>query len=1292
MARTLVPNLRTALDREEHEPAIRISSENIEGSFPFSGSALNESDVQTFKPYMIKHSNGNIIVAMREKVLGANYDEFVFVSIDKTTNIITKFVVDGMKTGISTNYHIDAIALMELPFGLVGVVIARYWNGTTGSIYQATLSATGEVIATPTLITTYPREATGLYGLTGLSIAGINFATYYTVYCYTTATDTVLNKITSTDWTNWTGPTAITTGLTTAGRKFEGAFIFQASNLDCFIMLSYTDTIINDVLIGNIYSILSTDHGANWGAPSARTAYVDPGSSAYGPVLAQKSDGELFLVFYERQNVLTLGESSVGWQDSGSGFGICPIGFSVRNIYYNPSTGHLTCSYGSTSMKTGTHGLCGVLVIDVDSWGIIDNFNSESTPAINELFAGTSLYYAPSEKCQEYAQGSKFITAVMSGVGVAAIMLLDVEERSLQHIQIIPTAESTTFDSYNLSELTTIVKEASSYPNSTLPYFRGVVLNEPNADRIYILASNESFFHKSYNILWIELSDLTSIQDGSFHSGATWESNELYQLYYIRVYDNDDLIVIGSGGALQGGAISLITKTTPAILHEWTTSLTMGFPYYGCHDGRPTYANGHVYFGIKYKSGGSYSNQRGLCDINVSSNTTNFIRPPWATEDNYDLIGTYFVDALRNNLWIAPYKTEEIGTPNSYVIAVRYGLVSGEWRTYNRLLIPGIPNVYTASAGQNIAMDVEGGNLFIGLGVSDDLPSGSRGIVRFNVSSSFTQCKYLTATKSTVWDWDLFADVADFVLSSFSMDPTTIVDDDNVIWCFWDEFDPENGIYVPYWDRNLGETILDSYLTDQVVIHWEVKNSNTLEFTLTNGNLFDPENSYSLLKDIVKKGRKITVKMGEYYNGFSYLENQGVFIVVSSKLSYGLKKYPTIQVQAESQNTFWKDQHIIVSPLYTSSPLAMITDLLTSYGNLDVGDYIVPVFDNTHDVQHQFVDVMLMDALETILDHWFYSVYDDLDGVSTFKKVDLNRIVDHIYPTNKKIIDFTPDDSFSDFTNAVRVIGESLDFIDVMYGEELIDTLSGSVGWWENKQTRTVRYGKEGVDRKCRNPRLKITQSISYQGPMMDMLGGSTGTESIDTIDPNELFCTIKIDIPSLTGAIVISVIAVLAAGTMALTCDWSFGCGVALMAAMIAIVFCFYILMAVANYQYEIWANPMGEEKTSIQYLAQDTDFQRSLKGRIVKRDIDDPFCYTLSECMRVAEGNLALVTAQRRRIKFVKVADMQDELLDKIRVNHPYSGESVDVVITSLTRTYKKGLDNTSGFFDAIEGWRIV
>jgi hypothetical protein len=130
------------------------------------------------------------------------------------------------------------------------------------------------------------------------------------------------------------------------------------------------------------------------------------------------------------------------------------------------------------------------------------------------------------------------------------------------------------------------------------------------------------------------------------------------------------------------------------------------------------------------------------------------------------------------------------------------------------------------------------------------------------------------------------------------------------------------------------------------------------------------------------------------------------------------------------------------------------------------------------------------------------------------------------------------------------------------------------------------------------------------------------------------------------------------------------------------------YILAAMANYQYEIWARPLGRVKTTIQYEANDVEFQQKLNGEIITEEITDPLCNSVTECRRVAEGNIEMIKAQRSRIQFTKLGHLQDELLDKLKVYHPYSNEGMELLVVGLKRTYTKG----QGVFDEIDGWRYI
>lgn len=1280
MARSLSASLATALGRDEHSPAIKVKSSSLSGTIPFDGNSLGFTEEQPWKPYMITHSNGNIIIAMRDHTVDYLMDDFIFIVINTETSEIEKTIISGMEVGI--DYKIDAIALVEKSDGNVGIIIARYgYLDSTGNIYRATVSPTGSVLESPTSIGTYSRATSGVYGLTGLSIDLFSNGTYYLVYCYTTVDDFYLYKLTSSNWSSWTGPTAISHGLTSENREIEGVFIFETAENDCFLMFSYTDTVVEDNSIFNIYSMLSTDYGSTWGSPSARTAYTEYGNSAYSPVLAQKSDGGLFLVFYERNNVLRMEDDALGWQDSSSY--ACPAGFNVKTIYYNSSTGHITCSYGRVTY--GIKCVCGVLVIDASSWQIIDNFNEYSSPAVNGLFLDSQC----NPLSFESAHGSKFIAGVSSSTLEIAIMLLDVEERSIDYIVIDSSLSSTRYGSYGLYP--TIEFPTSNFPSATYPpYYIAITLSEPTPERIYLLARRD-YLGDGYWILYIDLDDLTEL-NCSGKKGEGWDRYELYQLCSIRALSNEQYVILGSGGLLDYGAVAVHNYTGSAAIATWTKTLSAGFPLHGCYNSKPSYCNGHIYFNILYDNGALYVNQRGLCDLNVATGEITYIRPSWASVDDYYLYGDYYIDISNTYIWIAPQGAVEPGSPDSYVVAARYNISTGEWTTYTRLSIPGMPNAYAGTTGQNITLDEENGNVIIGLGIVGAGPT-INGVLMFNMSNSFTQVRYLTATKNGSWIWEDHDDIDDLVTSTTSSNPAITVDTDDILWAVWDNLDFSTNLYTPYWDRDLGEVLLADYLVGELRMRWELKKPNELRFSLSHGNLFDPENSYSILRNVVEKGRQIVVEMGEYYYGEAYYENQGVFIVHEAKIEYSLRAYPIIKVKAKSKSSIWQEQHIISTALYSTSPEALLTGVLTGHAQLSDGDYNIPTFDNTHIIEHQFVDINVWDAVEEIADHWFYNPYDDMDGIFTMVKLDLDKTIDHIYSSNNKLIEFTPDTSHSDFTNSVRVIGETADYVDVLYEEELIDTLAGTIGWWENTKTRTVRYSKDGSnERKCRNPRLHVVQSISFQAPLLDAMDNGEGGEYISEVDVNEQYCIVTIDVPDLTSFLAASMTALAIAISSSIACDIEFVCGAAIVATTLAIVLVLYTLMAMANYQYEVYANPIGEEKLSVQYIANDTTHQRNLDGRIVQRDIDDPFCYSVADCSRIAVGNLDIVKAQRRRVCFKKVAHMRDELLDKIRVAHPYSGEVMDIIIVGLTRTYKKGADNLSGMYDEIEGWRII
>jgi hypothetical protein len=75
------------------------------------------------------------------------------------------------------------------------------------------------------------------------------------------------------------------------------------------------------------------------------------------------------------------------------------------------------------------------------------------------------------------------------------------------------------------------------------------------------------------------------------------------------------------------------------------------------------------------------------------------------------------------------------------------------------------------------------------------------------------------------------------------------------------------------------------------------------------------------------------------------------------------------------------------------------------------------------------------------------------------------------------------------------------------------------------------------------------------------------------------------------------------------------------------------------------------------------------------------------------VADQELAVVRAQRNRVSFEKVAHLQDEIGDIIKISHPISAQALSVYIAKLRRTYTRPPADGGGgkFADQIEGWRL-
>jgi hypothetical protein len=396
-----------------------------------------------------------------------------------------------------------------------------------------------------------------------------------------------------------------------------------------------------------------------------------------------------------------------------------------------------------------------------------------------------------------------------------------------------------------------------------------------------------------------------------------------------------------------------------------------------------------------------------------------------------------------------------------------------------------------------------------------------------------------------------------------------------------------------------------------------------------------------------------------------------------------------IQATCEDLSTVWDEGKIIATEDYDNAdPAYVLEDLVVQYGMMAAADVDIPTISDTHEIYHQFIDMSLADCLKVILDHFGYFGRFTVDNVYAPRKIDLAAAVDHAYSTSDALLRYTPDNSMATFTNRVTVTGEGRYFLEVLYDEESVGAMNGTIGWWGEQQVKRIYYSEDRA-RTCRNPRLEIVQSVEDFW-LFKYMGG--GTERISDTDYDETWAEITIDGPDLTGVVITEIGIVVAIGYMALSCRLN--CGTYILSTNVSLSILFYTLACVATYSYTLFARPIGKEKQTLQAQADDVDMQQQLNGQIVETTIDDPLCYEVAHCQRVADFELSVVQAQRSRVQFEKTAHLQDEIGDVLSIVHPYSGVIKRVFVTNLSRSYTKPDQNVSdsgGVIDRISGWLI-
>jgi hypothetical protein len=1066
--------------------------------------------------------------------------------------------------------------------------------------------------------------------------------------------DYKLYKLTSSNFTSWTGPAEISVGgLTSTLRKFD-PFLIQIIGGDIWLLFAYTEALDGSgAERSNLYYSVSSNDGATWSDATKVTNYTLFSQIGTHPTAVQQAAGTIRILCNEVMTALNIDENTTGLD----GAIVEP-----SDMTFDPVTRKLYVV--SSHVGAGTKFFYCVFKVDVDTWTVQRKWDLSSVPSFPSAF---DVNHNVGYSCH---RGERYLIPIgitnQSGSTCVSLLNADTEEGTITNY---------IFDSipaYGLTKNVTHSLMADYYLGHTWVDFEN--------GRLYCLF----YYGRRVIIGYIDTDEIGP--NYNFHTiiddAEAAESGTIFLDVGFLLLPTEDLVIVSNHCKVSNwpGFVQIYQLSTGAEYKRYTMAEQAGFPLHGIGLGRLAWIDGHIYGTFTYESLYGETDKRGLCDIDTTLDTVICHRPSWATLDEYGL-----------SCCKATEDGRLIISTNGYGVTF-FDPIAQTWELYNTESVPGLYGEGDADTFWTVEFDDAGGFVFAGrlaLG-------GDAGLTMFSEYGYMRQAQYIEGLFGTVWTFGvptpLVSGYTDFDAVG-ALDPS-----DSSMYAFWTN---ETGNdYKDKWGKEGATLALTPHylLKGYDVVFKEGKGyPSRVEFSVSHGHLFDPSNTNSLLSIYLKKGRKITLEWGDKVGTNDYWQPQGTFVITDTKMPPGGRgQYPIMHVVAQDRRCTWDHHQVRATDYYETFPENILSDVLSEHlGFVPAGspgaDIDLPVFANREPIYIQSLDAMAKDIVDQICDRFGYYPRMTVDDKFSARRISASNPVDHVYADNTRIKDFTPDDSFSDFTNRVIVTGFERTEIEVLYGEERIETISGTVGWWGFKKDFNVYYSKDG-SRRCRDPRLVVLESSTS---IAFYLAGRI-SEEISHVDADELYCVIHVEAPNLI-PVLLAALAVAVVG-YGIGDGW-FGVGggmtvpIGRRVEQTGVILALMVLGSTGNFQYEIWARPLGKVRRSIQSdPADDLDLQRLIKST-VPRISEDPLCTSVAACNFVAEQELMEIILQRSRVILNKTAHLQDEDGDTLQIPHWYTGRPMKVFVTDLTRRMKipASEDDEGYFLDEIEGWRL-
>lgn len=1220
---TLDTTLQGAQDGQTHHIIARILSSSPSAPIPMTGSVVTGSEGPVTVS-ALSHSSGRLVVVTGQ-TLDDPTPDYMAIYISNADR--TEFVVSN-EAFADASGEITKPAIVELADGTIGIFYYRLLSGN--NIARAMIVGLDGVVDSSVTVETYGNG----HFRSQPYVAPIASGGYFLVGSRFNGTNYSLFYRTSADFVTWSAETAIT-AETPGTAALDSPQFAQLS--DDTIRLWYTKVTAddgNDNVTIDVFFVESTDDGATWGTP---TNFTNNGTGVKSKTPHEiVGDTTHHLVYAEEVSAIHVNQQNDGWENNYDDV-------AENSIHVNEATNKIYLVTQDSGHPRE------IIEIDGTTFEVTNQWDYTTVPDINDYYLNNNVFATDIENC---GGGGPYVAFW----GQRACTVLNADADTMTVYVFRDNAET------GLTRNIVIDSQLETGTGSYIVY--GGCYVDADLHRLYLPVAADNFSKIGFGYLNLQ------------ETGATYTFRDIFirnnieSLTCIKPFPNDDYVAAFGPRApgVAEGVLYIYSLSTGASVLETAYSVDTAFPYNGFIDG--VILNGKFYGSFLYTSSYGQEEARGLAVVDILTGDISTIRHTWNSEDDAKIrsieltgdgriIGAYFDTTTGQGVFI-------------------YDPNKGNFTLYNSDTVPGF-NIVSLPAQANF------NSVVFRPSTKEIYYGGGQGFSAINEVGAYSRQYYHLGEYAPTFSW---GDKSTLIYGNGEYAADILYNNDDNLMAFWlSRADAQSDSVLKYADASLGYDLTGHLVqdTDLTITRSVEGQPASLSFTLANGHLFEQSDVLSLLTQYLRKGRIISVEIGEKVSGTDYLQSLGTFRVVSTAMDYALGKYPEITVSCEDVTALWKQKNLVVTSYYENLlPGEIVAQLVENVGDIAAGSIDIPPLVNGYLADMQWADTTLNDVITEILNRFGYYLRVDVDGNVTAKQISDAAVVDHTYTDKKALLSYAPDDTFSDFVNRVVVEGEEENQIEVLHDEERVGQGSGSVGWWGCTEEHDVYYSTD-KQKQVRYPRLvkvETASSIAFQ------LAGDV-SESISYEDPEDKFCTVKITAPNLVPMLAAAIGTYVVGneiGDAVVACSETAPVGRKIEG--VGIILALNILGSIANYRYEVWGRPVGYVRRSIQGSADDLELQQEL-GTVIEERIKTIYTSTILACNQAAAVAMMVKKMQRKRVSLSKVAHMQDEDGDTITVPHPYSGYPVNIYIAKLERKLRIG--KKGYFIDNIEGWRV-